>query len=61
MLGAGALLTPGKRIPARQLWVGRPAKFMRELSDGDLAANRENTNHYTELRQRHLDSLANAS
>ena len=61
MLAAGALLTPGKRIRARQLWAGRPAKFMRELSDADLAANREYTNHYTELRQRHLDSLANAS
>ena len=58
MLAAGALLTPGKRIPKRQLWVGRPAKFMREVNDADLAANQEDTDHYVELRQRHLASLA---
>ena len=27
MLGAGSLLTPGKRIPAGQLWTGRPARW----------------------------------
>ena len=29
MLGAGALLSPGKAIPPREIWVGRPAKFLR--------------------------------
>jgi len=33
MLAAGAMLTPGKRLPSRQLWSGRPAKFMRDLDD----------------------------
>jgi carbonic anhydrase/acetyltransferase-like protein (isoleucine patch superfamily) len=37
MLAAGAMLTPGKVIPSRQMWLGRPAVFMRELTDAALA------------------------
>ena len=37
MLAAGAMLTQGKRIPAGQLWQGRPAKFARDLSEADIA------------------------
>ena len=37
MLAAGAMLTSGKRIPSRQLWGGRPAAFMRDLNDAQLA------------------------
>lgn len=36
MLAAGSLLTGGKRIPAGELWAGRPAKFMRQLTQADL-------------------------
>ncbi len=32
MVAAGALVTPGKRIPSGELWGGRPARFMRELT-----------------------------
>ena len=37
MLAAGAQLTPGKVIESRQLWVGRPAKHVRDLTDEALA------------------------
>ena len=37
MLAAGAMMTPGKRVPSRQLWGGRPAAFMRDLNDAQLA------------------------
>lgn len=37
MLAAGAMLTPGKVLESRQLWSGRPAKYMRDLSDEALA------------------------
>jgi len=37
MLAAGAMLTPGKIIESRQLWGGRPAKYMRDLTDEALA------------------------
>ena len=37
MLGAGAVLTPGKRIGRNELWTGTPAKLMRVLSDEEVA------------------------
>jgi carbonic anhydrase/acetyltransferase-like protein (isoleucine patch superfamily) len=37
MLAAGAMLTQGKVIESGQLWAGRPAKYMRELTDEALA------------------------
>jgi len=37
MLAAGAMLTQGKVIEPRQLWGGRPAKYMRDLTDEALA------------------------
>ena len=60
MLAAGSLLTPGKRVPARQLWAGRPAKFMRELSDEDIARFKWGTDHYADLAQAHLVACRDA-
>ena len=37
MLAAGAMLTPGKVIKSRQMWLGRPAVFTRDLNDQALA------------------------
>jgi gamma-carbonic anhydrase len=33
MVAAGSLVVPGKAIPGGELWGGRPAKFMRNLTD----------------------------
>ncbi|MDA5194115.1 gamma carbonic anhydrase family protein [Govanella unica] len=49
MLAAGSLLTPGKRIPARQMWAGRPARFVRDLSADEVAGHRKASAHYAEL------------
>ena len=49
MLGAGALLAPGKRIGARELWLGRPARFARLLRPDEVLANAERNQHYVEL------------
>jgi len=35
VLAAGAVLTPGKRIGAGELWAGTPAKLLRVLSEAD--------------------------
>lgn len=58
MLAAGALLTPGKRIPSGQLWAGRPAKFMRALTEDDLKANALSVEEYVRLARAHRTSLA---
>ena len=57
MLAAGAMLTPGKRIPAGQLWAGRPAKYVRDLSEAELAGQREGVAHYVGLARLHAAAL----
>ena len=36
MLAAGAMLTTGKVIASRQMWLGRPAAYARDLTDAAL-------------------------
>ena len=57
MLAAGAMLTQGKRIPSGQLWAGRPAKYVRDLSETDLAGMRTGVAHYVALAKRHAEAL----
>jgi carbonic anhydrase/acetyltransferase-like protein (isoleucine patch superfamily) len=58
MLAAGALLTQGKRIPSGQLWAGRPAKYIRDLTEADLAGMRMGVAHYVSLAKLHKAALA---
>ena len=53
MLAAGAMLTPGKRIPSGQLWAGRPAKYVRDLSPEEQAGMRAGVEHYVENAKAH--------
>ncbi|RPF71369.1 gamma carbonic anhydrase family protein [Aurantiacibacter spongiae] len=57
MLGAGALLSPGKRIPAREIWIGRPAKPFRTIDDAQAQKVRFQTERYCRLAQRHMAEL----
>lgn len=54
MLGAGALLTPGKRVGAGQLWAGSPAKFVRDLSEKDRGATAHLAPRYVGLAADYL-------
>ena len=58
MLAAGAMLTPGKRIPSGQLWAGRPAKYVRDLSAGELEAQQAGVAHYVALAKAHREALS---
>jgi len=58
MLAAGAMLTPGKQIPARQLWSGRPASFMRALNDDQAADLQRGVQGYVRNGKLHAESLA---
>lgn len=60
MLAAGAMLTPGKRIPKGQLWAGRPAKYVRDLSEAELAAQQAGVAHYVALAKAHAEALKGA-
>jgi carbonic anhydrase/acetyltransferase-like protein (isoleucine patch superfamily) len=60
MLAAGALLSPGKTIPPREIWVGRPAKFLRAQDEAQIEKIRFQTERYCRLAQRHLAELNGA-
>jgi gamma-carbonic anhydrase len=57
MLAAGSLLSPGKVIGNRELWIGRPAKLMRELSDAEIAGNQMGVAHYAHLAGLHAAAV----
>ena len=53
MLAAGALLTQGKTIASRQLWAGRPAKYLRDLTDEAVADMQAGVKRYVENGRLH--------
>jgi carbonic anhydrase/acetyltransferase-like protein (isoleucine patch superfamily) len=56
MLGAGSLLTEGKVIKSGQLWLGRPAKYIRDLSNTEILAIKQSAQNYYELSRKYLDT-----
>ena len=54
MLAAGSLLPPGKIVPSGQLWAGRPAKYMRDLSDEDIKHMSWSAAHYMKLAEDYI-------
>lgn len=60
MLAAGAMLTGGKRIGAKQLWGGRPAAYMRDLTDAAVGAMQEGVAHYVDNGQAHGAAIETA-
>jgi carbonic anhydrase/acetyltransferase-like protein (isoleucine patch superfamily) len=54
MVAAGALVTPGKVVKAGQLWGGSPAKFLRPLSEAELAFFPVSAENYAVLAAEYL-------
>lgn len=61
MLAAGAMLTPGKRMPSGQLWSGRPAKYMRDLSEADIHGMQRGVKGYVHEAALHSAALKAAA
>ena len=57
MLAAGALLSPGKVIPSRQMWIGRPAAYARDLTDAALGDMQVGVQGYVERGRQHRAAL----
>ena len=57
MLAAGALLSPNRTVPHRQLWTGRPAKYVRDLTDEALIRMREGVDRYVHNAKAHKGAL----
>ena len=54
MLAAGSLLTRGKVVKSGELWGGRPAKYMRMLSDQELTYLQQSADRYIALSRSYL-------
>lgn len=53
IVGAGALVPPGATIPANQIWAGSPAKFIRELAEGEREFISDSADSYAALAAVH--------
>jgi carbonic anhydrase/acetyltransferase-like protein (isoleucine patch superfamily) len=51
MIAAGALVTPGTKVPPRSLMMGIPAKRVRTLTDEAVAKLRTFADNYLELKE----------
>lgn len=54
ILGAGALVPAGKKLPARTLWIGSPARQARTLTEREIAYLAESAAHYVALKDDYL-------
>lgn len=50
IIAAGALVSPGTKVPSRSLMMGVPAKRARELTDEEVARIRQYANNYLEYK-----------
>jgi len=55
-LAAGSLVPPGKRLEARSLYRGSPARRVRGLSPEELEMLRYSAAHYVRLKDRYLSA-----
>lgn len=46
IIGAGAVVPPNKIIPPKTMWMGVPAKYIRDVSDAEFNDNVGNAQHY---------------
>jgi carbonic anhydrase/acetyltransferase-like protein (isoleucine patch superfamily) len=54
LLGAGSLVSPGKRLESGHLYRGSPAQKIRPLTDGEREMLRYSAQHYVRLKDRYL-------
>ena len=54
MIGAGSLISPGKKLESGMLYMGRPAKLVRALTEEQQAYLRSSAEHYIKLKDDYL-------
>lgn len=60
MLGAGSLLPPDKVVKGGELWLGNPAKKVRELSDKEIEHLEYSAAHYIRLKKQFQATTADS-
>ncbi|CAN7722038.1 gamma carbonic anhydrase family protein [Pseudoduganella sp. LjRoot289] len=54
MVGAGSLVSPGKVLESGYLYVGRPVKRVRKLTDEEVAYLKYSAEHYVRVKNNYL-------
>ncbi|OWZ00546.1 hypothetical protein PHMEG_00028233 [Phytophthora megakarya] len=57
IIAAGSVVPPGRRVPAGQLWAGNPAKYVRDLSDDEVADIAKQASEYKNIASTHSDEF----
>ncbi|KAM7516233.1 hypothetical protein LguiA_005816 [Lonicera macranthoides] len=58
MVAAGALVRQNTRIPCGEVWGGNPAKFLRKLTEEEIAFISQSATNYSNLAQVHATENA---
>ena len=53
-VGAGAVIPPGKTVASGELWLGNPAKFVRNLKEKEIEQLYYSAAHYVRLKDMYL-------
>jgi len=54
VIGAGSLVPPGKRLESGKLYMGSPAKAVRDLTESELSYFSYSAANYSKLKDEHL-------
>lgn len=54
MIGAGSVVTPGKKLESGYLYLGSPCRQLRKLSERELEYLRYTAEHYVRLKNRYM-------
>jgi carbonic anhydrase/acetyltransferase-like protein (isoleucine patch superfamily) len=57
IVGAGSLVPSGKELAGGFLWLGTPARKIRELTEDEMKFFEYSANHYRQLKDRTLQSI----
>jgi carbonic anhydrase/acetyltransferase-like protein (isoleucine patch superfamily) len=57
LLGAGSMVSPGKRLEARSLYVGSPARKVRDLRPAEIEFFSYSAAHYVRLKDEYLAGM----
>ena len=54
MIGAGSVVPPNKHIKTGELWLGNPAKKIRDLTAKQMSDLEYSANHYVKLKNKYM-------
>ncbi len=54
LVGAGSVVTPRSKLTTRSLYLGNPARRVRDLKDGEIEMIKHSANHYVKVKENYL-------